>query len=121
MFKNTINQLESLKDHCSDYADECNRYGTEDIWTADVNALEVAISVLEKQWHPADEEPTNEETEYILCISGTRRNITYCNAVVTDANYEGGNWYLEGLRLDKDITVHYWMELPEPYVEGGGE
>lgn len=70
------------------------------------------------RWHPWPEEvPEDEDLEYILCISGEVGNHKYDHAVVMNDNYfENGKWFINGSGHD-NLTIHAWMEPPEPYTE----
>ena len=70
------------------------------------------------EWHKyPDEEPQDEEVEYIICVSGKIGNIEYDHAVLMGDNYyESGKWYIRGHRKE-GVTVLAWMEAPEPYTD----
>lgn len=70
-------------------------------------------------WIPADNPPTDEDMEYILCVSGRDGNITYENAVLLGPNYyEDGKWYIDGVLKD-NVEVLAYMPSPAPYQTKG--
>lgn len=70
------------------------------------------------QWQPAAVQPTDEDAEYILCISGKIGNITYDRGIeMCECYWENDRgWFIHGYKKPEDVIVHAWM-IPEPYQE----
>lgn len=70
------------------------------------------------EWQPASKTPTDEDANYILCISGKIGNITYDRGIETNECYweNDRGWFIRGCSKPDDVTVHAWM-IPEPYQE----
>lgn len=69
-----------------------------------------------QRWISTKEMPVapNEDTEYLLCVSGKKGNITYDHAVISEGMVEDGRWYINGM-IDHDLEILAWMPYPDGY------
>lgn len=69
------------------------------------------------EWIPVDNQPEFEDC-YIIAWLPRKTKRKECFYAI--ASFESGEWNLEGMedRIEfwKDIEIHAWRELPEPYI-----
>lgn len=108
MLRKDIKNMESLKDFLKILAVA----GTDvEKWTKYIASLEHIIEWSKELWKLPDVTPIDDEAEYLLCISGKIGNVCYEHAIITNCDWEDGQWYYQGIKL-KSVEIHAWMEIP---------
>ena len=72
------------------------------------------------KWIPCSERlPSSEDLKdigVIATVEGREGNVSYKHGVVSDAWYEDGKWYVNGVLLET-AKVTAWMPFPKGYKE----
>ena len=128
---------DSKKGHCNDYADGSNDAFNEAISIVNELAEEYKVSEMPTGWIPCSERlPHTNDAVNITWIN--RKPEPYYEDIkdkpfTATGHYHNGKWYWfssvckdyldeygdsEFDRIDKDIEIVAWCELPAPYTEG---